>query len=341
MKKKLLLSAAALVVLIGIIGCGGNSSSAPVQPAATGNGKPVAPSGFDTSRPISAICPFAAGGGTDVLLRKLAGVISKEYGITVVVENVTGGSGAVGLAAVLAKRPDGRTVGVIGPSVQALFAQELFDYKPEDCTFLNQLFGYPSVIGTLKSGKYNTLEDLVKAAKSDPGKVTIGHNATRTNADALTIFMSLANGNKDLFGNLPYDGAARAVTELLGGHIDAVIGSSTDLLVQRDQINMLAVLGKKSSLLPDVPSIYDLGYTEKQYPDVGYCRQYIVGPKGMDPAIAQYLSQVFAGAMKTQELQNFAKNMAFELNPVVGEKAVLELWNETLTATHNWVYLFE
>jgi len=307
------------------------------EPPASEGGVLPAPNGFG-GKAITVINPYAAGGGTDVLLRKLAEVISLEYGVTIVIENVTGSSGAVGLSQALAAKPDGYTLGIIGPGVQSLFAQELYDYTPEDCTFVNVLFGYPSVM-VIRKDLWKNYEEFITAALDKPGALKIGHNATLSCADALTIALCKAYDDPDLFVNVPYDGAARAVTELIGGHIDAVIGGTGDVMNYIDQFHCI-VMGEASSLLPDSPSIYDCGLTREQYPDVGYARQFIVGPKGMDEDVTAYIASLFASAYQTEEMKTFAVERACDLDGSVGSD-LKTVWDSHYAATIDWVSIFD
>lgn len=268
----------------------------------------LAETGFP-SKPITVICPWAPGGGTDVLLRALAKEAEKFLGQTVTVVNQTGGAGAIGHNAIRAAKPDGYTVGMITFELNSLPPQGLipFDYKAFDP--LMRVNADPAALTVKKDAPYNTVKEFVEYAKAHPGEITIGNSAPGS------VWHIAAGLVADKTGiqvkHVPFDGAAPAVTALVGGHLKAVAVSIPEVRaqVQAGNLKVLGVMdSKRDEIFPNVPTFKEQGV------DVQFHTWRGLGvPKGVPADVKAKLADSFKKAMETPEFQDFLKKTS--LNP--------------------------
>ncbi|MBX9840773.1 MAG: tripartite tricarboxylate transporter substrate binding protein BugD [Xanthobacteraceae bacterium] len=220
----------------------------------------------DASRPITLIVPFPAGGPSDALARALAQGMSTHLKQTVVVENVSGASGVIGLVRLTKAAPDGLTFGfgTIGTHVAnaALFKQlpydPLADFEPVGLagTAPTMLAGKPSLAAA-------NLKEFMAYAEASPGKVTYGSAGIGSISHfACVVLFSALKAN---ITHVPYRGVAPAMNDLMGGHIDVMCDQTTTALPQvtGGKIKALAMLtDRKLPQLPAVGTAAEAGYRD-------------------------------------------------------------------------------
>lgn len=217
------------------------------------------------ARPILMIVPYAAGGGTDILARHLAEGMGQVLGRGLVVENRPGAGTNIGGSFVARAEPDGYTL-LMGDIALAanpsLFAT--MPYEPiKDLAPIARVAAAPLVLVTDPGQKFETVAELVAAAKASPGKLTF---ATAGNGNpphlAAELFKSAAG--IDLI-KVPYRGVGPALTDVLGGRITMLFTgiSSTRGLIEEGKVKALAVTSaKQTATLPKVPTIAAAGYPQ-------------------------------------------------------------------------------
>ena len=212
-------------------------------------------------RDITMIVPWAAGGGTDTLARTLVKNGKKYFGVNINVQNVTGGTGVIGMNQVARAKPDGYTVAVItfNLSTYRLLGQSELSYRDFDLiALLNR-----SIAGlTVKAdSQFKTLKDLVDYAKANPGVVTVGHSGPAGAWHLAAV--AIAHDQQLKFTLVPFDGAAPTRTALVGGHI-TVCSSGMDEVLQFYQTKQVRILAanapNRHPAFPDVPTMAEAGY---------------------------------------------------------------------------------
>lgn len=126
---------------------------------------------------ITVICPWGAGGGTDAVLRGICKAAEKELGKTITVENKTGGSGAIGHAAIKNAKKDGYTLGMITFELNSLPQQGLIDFTYADYDPLIRVNADAATLTVKADAPYNSVKEFVDYCKKNPGKVSIGNSA--------------------------------------------------------------------------------------------------------------------------------------------------------------------
>jgi tripartite-type tricarboxylate transporter receptor subunit TctC len=213
-------------------------------------------------QPIRFIVPFPPGGTVDPLARLLGARLSPVLGQSIVVENRPGASGSIG-AAMAAKAPaDGHTflfvfdTHAVNPTLIKLPFDTAKDLDPV------MLVGTaPNAIVTNPAKPYKAFTDLVKASKAKPGSVTVGSIGSGS-LGHLTLMLIQERGGIQLT-HVPYKGGGPMTTDVLGGHVEAGIGSVALLApqVRGGKMRGLVVTSeKRSHAMPDVPTLAEQGF---------------------------------------------------------------------------------
>jgi tripartite-type tricarboxylate transporter receptor subunit TctC len=215
-----------------------------------------APAQVYPSRAITMIAPFPAGGPSDALARILSEPIRAALGQPVVIENVAGAGGNIGVGRLVRAAPDGYTIGigqwgthVVNAITYSLPYDVLRDFEP-----IALLAVTPQLIIARKNFPANSVKELVDWLKANPDK------ATAATVGAAAIYFQQATGTR--FGFVPYRGGAPAMQDLVAGQVDIMFDQAANAIgqVRNGGIRALAVLTKERwPALPDVPSIDEAG----------------------------------------------------------------------------------
>ena len=208
-------------------------------------------------KPIELIVPFAAGGGTDSVGRFIAEALKVQLGQDVVVSNKTGGGGAVGMQSGLTARADGYTITMVTREVVSLPLLGQAPFKTEDFKYIGLINIDPTVVVVPTESPYQTIEELMAALEEKPGELIFAASVV-PNYYGATV--SLVTGLT--FITVPFDGAAPAITELLGGRADFGLYGPGEVKAQVEGGNLrpLAVMSEERFAgLPDVPTFKEKG----------------------------------------------------------------------------------
>ena len=214
------------------------------------------------SRPVTMVVPFAAGGPTDTIARILAEHMRRLLGQPVIVENVSGAGGSIGVGRVARATPDGYTlcVGnlsshVMNGAVYSLQYDLIADFAP-----IALLSFQPLLIVARKSMPANDLRELVAWLKANPGKATLGIQGVGTAGHVFAVFFYTETGTS--LQLVPYRGAGPAMQDLVAGQIDFMIDTPTNSLpqVQGGNIKAYAVTeGVRLPSAPEIPTVDEAG----------------------------------------------------------------------------------
>ena len=185
------------------------------------------------NRPVRLIVPWPVGGATDVMARIVAEKLSVKLGQPLVVENKPGATGYIGTQQVIQAPPDGYTLLAMAASLHS-FTPSVARTMPFDpvagITPVSVFVTFPSVLAVPINSPYQSVGDLVNAARAAPGKLTFGSSGTGSAAHLIPELLATSTGVQ--FLHVPYKGAAPALTDLMGGQITFVIDSIPSPLPQ-------------------------------------------------------------------------------------------------------------
>ncbi len=239
--------------------------------AATAVGLAIVATGCSTASPgeveaaypsqdITLVVPYAAGGASDLSARALATEMETTLGVSIIVENRTGGAGAVGLSFLAGASPDGYTIGYM-PVETTMLGLQGYVIQPDDYELLGQMVSVPATIAVPASSPYQSLDDLIAAAEAAPGTITVSNSGAGSIWNATTTALGEAAGVE--FRPIPFDGGAPAVTAAVAGDVDAVVAgiSETSVPAADGTLRVLAVFSDATSdALPGVETAQTLGY---------------------------------------------------------------------------------
>ncbi len=215
-------------------------------------------------RPINVIIPFAPGGGTDVLARRIMPKIAEKLGTTVAIENKPGASGSIGAQFVARAAPDGKTL-LVGSVSEIGINPGLYPKLPynveRDFVGVTALAAAPMVLVVHPSSAVKSAGDLVRLAKASPGKINFGSAGAGSGAHmAAELFIF---ETKIKLTHVPYKGTGAVTADMLGQQRDMVLFAPLPAvagIVKSGQLVAIAQTGKKrSSAMPDVPTFIEAG----------------------------------------------------------------------------------
>jgi tripartite-type tricarboxylate transporter receptor subunit TctC len=281
------------------------------------------------SRPIKLVVTFPPGGSTDILARAMQSTLEKTLGQPIVIDNRPGAGGDIGVDAVAKSAPDGYTIGIgaAGALSVNVSLKERMPYNPQkDLAPITLLTAIPFVLVAEASFPGKTVGDVVKLAKSDPQKVSIGHGGNGTAMHLSSeLFNHLAGVKIPL---VPYKGSGPAAQDVLAGHIPFAIVDvpSSQGLIKQGKIKALGVTGaKRDSHLPDVPTFVEGGV--KDYESIGWFG--LIAPAGTPAPIIRKLNEAFVGAMKDAAVAERIQALGAVATPSTPEQFAAFIRSET------------
>jgi tripartite-type tricarboxylate transporter receptor subunit TctC len=204
-------------------------------------------------RPVRIVVPYPPGGGTDVLARLVSRHLAESWRESVLVDNRPGAGGVLGLETVARALPDGHTL-------MAIAAGPLDDENLRHFAPIALFAAPPYLLVTHPTLKAHSVRELIALARAEPGKIAYGSTGGGAASHLATeLFRSMAH--IDIL-HVPYKGIGQAVGELLGGHVQMMIGPSQALMphVKAGKLRVLGITSaKRNPVLPDVPTVSEAG----------------------------------------------------------------------------------
>jgi tripartite-type tricarboxylate transporter receptor subunit TctC len=282
------------------------------------------------SKPITLICPWPAGGSTDLHLRKMAELGSKYLGTPVIVENRPGGSGMNGPATMSkTAQGDGYTLSQLPITAYRVPHMQKVDYDPiNDFTYVIGVAGYTFGIVVKSDSPFKTFQDLITYARANPGKLSYATPGTGTSLHLAMEEIAVKAGVQ--FLHIPYKGYADGAAALMGGHVMTQVDSTGwAKFVDAGSQRLLATLGDKRTRW-NAPTVSELGVNTVSNSPYGF-----VGPKGIPPQVVKILHDGFKKAMDDPEnlkvLQQLDQNYWYKSSDEYRQWAAQMLVNERAT----------
>ena len=266
------------------------------------------------SRTITIVAPYPAGGPTDTIARLLAERMQASLGQSVIVENISGAGGSIGVGRVAHSPPDGYTLAighvqtaVFNPAIMTLDYDVVNDFAP-----ISLIADTPIWIIANKSVPADDVKGLIAWLKADNGKATMGTVGVGGPTDVAARIFEKETGTA--FQIVPYRGGAPLLQDMLGGHIDFAFGQAATYLtyVQSGELKAYAVLQpKRWWAAPDVPTLDELGIHNI---DASFWHG-MWAPKGTPPAIIARLNGAVRDALADPTVRDRLRKVGQEIWP--------------------------
>lgn len=281
-------------------------------------------------KPIRLVVPFPAGSGTDIVARELADEMSRDLKQVIVIDNKGGAQGIIGMQAAATSPGDGYTLVVLGVTTGAsnvsMFRK--LPYDPiKDLTPIGMIADSPIVLVGSTKVPANTLEELVKYGRANPGKLSYGYGSGSAQVAAARV------AYQGKFDAVPvaYKGSPQALVDVMNGQVDFMF---VDLSVAVSQMaaGKVKAFGVSTKArfpqAPDIPSIHEGGLTDY---DVSVWFG-LAGPAGMPADVTARVSQALNNALKSPALVEKFKTKGLAVKPSTPEwfgnflKSEIQLW---------------
>jgi tripartite-type tricarboxylate transporter receptor subunit TctC len=265
------------------------------------------------AKPVTLLVPFPPGGSTDLIARSVGPKLQEKLGGNFIVDNKAGAGGTVGAAAAKRAAPDGYTVFVssLGPFVIGPHLLKNIGYDPlKDFDYVTVAVQAPNVLAVPANSPHKSFAELLKFIKANPEKMTFASAGNGT-SDHLTaeLFWQETNTKGT---HVPYKGGAPAMTDLLAGVVDATFMNINTGLpnLKAGKLRALAITSsKRSPLLPDVPTMEELGFKSVTV----YSWQAFAAPKGLPADIKAKLHDGIVAGLNDPAVKPKLLELGFEI----------------------------
>ena len=289
------------------------------------------------AKPIRIIVPYASGGGADIVARIIAQKMAETFRQSVVVDNRAGAGGAIGSEMAVRAIPDGYTLAFVSGAYTTGVALFKPPYDPVNDITPIVMAGEASSLAVVHPGvPVRSVRELVDYAKAHPGKLNYGSGGTGGFSHLITALFDLLAGTR--MTHIPYKGTGPALTDLLGGQLQVIFGStpSTAPHVKSGKLRAVGVTSRtRSSALPEVPPIADTvpGY----YAPLLYG---MWGPRGLPNEVVMLWNKEVAKLLQTADMKE--RLLSAGIDPAGGPpaqfrealKSDIERWQKVVRAAN-------
>ena len=260
---------------------------------------------------IKFVVPFPPGGSTDPIARIIQAKLIENTGWNVVIDNKPGGSGVVGASVVAKSPPDGNTWLIVFDNhiLNALWGTNL-PYKDSELMPITQIGRSAQGVAAYPTRPYNTFAEMVKAAKAEPGKISVGALAASL-AQIFLAFVQKENGFE--LNTIPYKGGGPLYQDALAGVTDLSVTSLANMMphVAAGKLKLIGVTGdKRSKLAPNVATLVEQGI--KAIPSFSWWGVY--APAGTpQPIVERMLAEISKAVRAPDVTQKFVDQFDMEI----------------------------
>ena len=264
-------------------------------------------------KPVTLVVPFPPGGATDLIARTLAPKLQEKLGGTFITDNKAGATGTIGAGFVARAPADGHTllVSSLGPFVIAphLLAKVPYDAL-KDFDYISIAVQAPNVLVVPASSPFKSMADVMAFQKANPNKMTFASSGNGSSDHLTAELFWLQTGTTGI--HVPYKGGGPVMTDLLGAQVDASFMNINTALPQilAGKLRPLSITSaKRSPLLPNVPSLEELGIKDANV----YSWQAIAAPRGLPANIKAKLHTAIVAGLNDPQVKSKLLDLGFEI----------------------------
>ena len=265
------------------------------------------------SKPITWVCPYAAGGNADSRSRQVAKAMTAVLGQPIIIDNKAGAGGNIGTEAIARGKPDGYTLGMgnFAPLAvnQALFKKLNFDPQ-NDLTPICLIERGPLILMVRNDSPYKSVKDIVAAAKAAPGKLSYASGGIGGSHHLSGALFENAAGIDMI--HAPYKSGSAGATDLMGGQVHMMFEQMYSAMpaIKAGRLRALAITSKtRSPLAPDIPTMAEQGFPAVEVMNW----QGLIGPKGLPAEVIKQLNAACNKALQDPEVKEKILSQGNEL----------------------------
>lgn len=270
------------------------------------------------TKEIKLVVPWNVGGSNDISARLISKILADE-GITVVVDNVAGATGTIGMTKVANAEPDGYTIGMGTSSTLAMIAQGLTPLKNEQFAPIARVTTDQLLLLVPKDGPAKDLDSFEALVKKNPGKISIGTPGSN-NLNHIFAVMTANVVNSSII-TVPYTGGSKVIIDLAGKQIDAAVLKPSESKAQIDS-NMVIPVGvfanERIKSMPNIPTFKEKGYNVFPYGPLVQMA-YLVAPAKTPPEIQERLIAIFNKAIQDPRFKAASEDGGARVDSLTGK----------------------
>ena len=270
------------------------------------------------NKEIKLVVPWNVGGSNDISARLISKILADD-GITVVVDNVAGATGTIGMTKVANAEPDGYTIGMGTSSTLAMIAQGLTPLKNEQFAPIARVTTDQLLLLVPKDGPAKDLDSFEALVKKNPGKISIGTPGSNN----LNHIFAVMTGNvvNSSIITVPYTGGSKVIIDLAGKQIDGAVLKPSESKAQIDS-NMVIPVGvfanERIKSMPNIPTFKEKGYNVFPYGPLVQMA-YLVAPAKTPPEIQERLITIFNKAIQDPRFKAASEDGGARVDSLTGK----------------------
>ena len=281
------------------------------------------------NREIRLVVPWNVGGSNDISARQLSKILASD-GSTLVVENVAGATGTIGMTRVANANPDGYTIGMGTSSTLAMIAQGLTPLKNDQFAPIARVTTDQLLLLVPAASPAKDIDSFEAMVKKNPGKISVGTPGSNN----LNHIFAVMTGNvvNSEVNVIPYTGGSKVVVDLAGKQLDAAVLKPSETKSQIDS-NLIRPLGvfanERVKSLPNVPTFKEKGYNVFPYGPLVQMA-YLVAPAKTPPQVQERLIAIFSKAIQDPRFRSASEEGGASVDNVTGkalEKEIVDVTN--------------
>jgi len=261
---------------------------------------------------VTIVVPFPPGGSTDMIARTLQPKLQEKFGGTFVIDNKPGATGTIGATLVTRAAPDGHTLFVssLGPYVIAPHLTKVTYDATEDFDYITVAVQAPNVLVVPAASPHKSMADVMAFQKANPGKMTFASSGNGSSDHLTAELYWQQTGTSGV--HVPYKGGGPVMTDLLGNQVDSSFMNINTAMpqIKAGKLRALSITSaKRSTLLPDVPTLDELGIKDANV----YSWQAVAAPKGIPADLKNKLQAAIKDALNDPAIKPKLLDLGFEI----------------------------